>query len=233
MSRLTFLGCGELRYPAQRPRAPTGRDPAPPRRRPIGGPRHPVVVGARADPRVDDVEPSPARARGACEVTAGEFAPAVRINAIAPGRVATPASPSSTLAAPHRAGYPSRRFSDRRSSGFRSDGTAIRPRSVGAGRSCSRPRPRTSRGRSSVRAAWERRHVGGRTTGQPASPFPGLQGPHLRTLTRPRPDDAPPAADPGGHISGRTSTASVGVRIRPGTGGSPAARGCHRSPGRR
>ena len=46
-------------------RAHPRRAAAPSRERPTGDPRHPVVVGARADPRPDDVQHAAARARRA------------------------------------------------------------------------------------------------------------------------------------------------------------------------
>ena len=53
-----------------------------------GDPDHPLEFGPRADPEPDDLERHPPRARRAHQVVAAEIAP-VRINGIAPGRVAT------------------------------------------------------------------------------------------------------------------------------------------------
>ena len=107
------------------PAAPGG--PAAPARGPRpGDPGHPVELGARADPRPDHVEPHPARAGRADQVTGRGDRPGPD-QRLAPGRLAT-ARIAQLDAARSRGDRRcrSRRSSGRRSRASRSGATAIR-----------------------------------------------------------------------------------------------------------
>ena len=82
------LGEGDRRDAAEHAPADPRSAAAPAGERAPGDPRDPVVLGARADPRSDHLEPAAAWPAGLVKSLSSEIA-LIRINAISPGRVST------------------------------------------------------------------------------------------------------------------------------------------------